>query len=187
MRYYPSTERNILSFSLGRRIRYISTSRIPPRPVFQKRSVSRSRFCSRCSSLLRFHCHRARICAGICHYCAPSTSCPHQYHLPLHNGLHVHLHSFDSTHISLVGLDICSVITQRPLDLERYYQQFLQLDRSSLSTTLSRIATLVSAFHSNPLRPPGLGGPIVLVSPTLSLVVHPRLPLNLQLSSHYLQ
>ena len=134
MRSYPSTTRNILSLSLRRRSRYVSASRISTRPTFRIRSVFRSRLRSRYSSLLRFRRHRARICAGICHYRAPSTSRPHQYRLPLHNGLHVHLHSFDSTRISLVGLDICSVVTRRPLDLERYYQQFLQSERSSLGT-----------------------------------------------------
>jgi len=108
MRSYPSTTRNILSLLLRQQTPNISSSRIPTRTVFRIRSAFRSWFCSRYSSLLRFRRHQAWICAGICHYRAPSTSHPHQYRLPLHDGLHVHLHSFDSTRILLVGLDICS-------------------------------------------------------------------------------
>ena len=54
-------------------------------------------------AILRYRRHRAHVCAGLYHSRVVLSNRPHAYHLPLHNGLHVHLYQFDPAS-SMIGL-----------------------------------------------------------------------------------
>jgi len=183
MRYSPRSSLLRTSYHLSRHSQPSRFPRIPLRLRSRVRSntLPRRRH-HRYQTLLRFRRHRARICAGLCHSRVVLSSRPHVYHLPQHNGLHVHLHHFDPTR-STIGLDICSVVRARPLDLKASYRNFLAHETASLAASLARISALTSIFRLDPPRPPGLGGPVVLVAPSSSLVPRFRPTLDLRIQS----
>ena len=183
IRYSP---RSSLLENLYRHSRHHSSSRIPRIPL-----CLRSWICSatlirrrpyRYQAIFRYRRHRARVCAGLCHSRVVLSNRPHAYHLPLHKGLHVHLHQFDPAS-STIGLDICSVVKARPLDLQGSYRNFLAHETATLSASLVRISALTTIFHLNPPRPPGLGRPVVLIAPLPSLVPRFRPALHLDITS----
>ena len=183
MRYSPRSSLLENSHRLSRRP---SSPRFPRFPL-RLRSRIRSatlirRRPHRYQAVFRYRRHRARVCAGLCHSKVVLSDRPHVYHLPLHKGLHVHLHQFDPAS-STIGLDICSVVKARPLDLQGSYRNFLAHETATLSASLARISALTSIFRLDPPRPPGLGGPVVLVAPSSSLVPRFRPALHLDITS----
>ena len=170
MQYSPQLSLLENSHRLSRRH---SSPRIP-RFLLCLRSRIRSATLIRCrpyryQAIFRYRRHRARVCAGLCHSRVVLSDRPHAYHLPLHKGLHVHLHQFDPTS-SKIGLNICSVVKARPLDLQGSYRNFLTHETATLSASLVCISALTTIFRLDPPRPPGLSGPVVLVAPSSSLV-----------------
>ena len=158
----------------------------PPRVPLHLRSRIRSatlirRRPYRYQAIFRYHRHRARVCAGLCNSQVILSNRPHAYHLPLHKSLYIHLHQFDPAS-STIGLDICSVVKARPLDLQRLYRNFLTHETTTLSASLARISAL-TIFRLDPPRPPGLGRPVVLIAPLSSLIPRFRPTLHLDITS----
>ena len=181
MRYSPRS--SLLKSSHRHSCRHLSP-RIPHIPL-RLQSWIRSttlirRRPYRYHAILCYRHHRAHVCAGLCHSRVVLSNRPHTYHLPLHNGLHIHLHQFNPAS-SMIGLDICSVVKARPLDLQGLYQNFLTHKTTTLSASLARISALTTIFRLDPPLPPRLGGPVVLVAPLSSLIPRfwPTLHLNL--------
>ena len=138
MRYSPWSSLLESSHRLSRRHSSPHFPRFPLRLRSRIRSTTLIRRRPyRYQAIFRYCRHRARVCAGLCHSRVVLSNRPHTYHLPLHKGLHVHLHQFDPTS-STIGLDICSVVKARPLDLQRSYRNFLTHKTTMLSASLAQ-------------------------------------------------